>query len=564
MSRFISLAAVLILIVSFCLPALAGSEQTVPRPAAAANVSGPQDEIIDRIFYREAQVGETLRQYTPMVETYIQNLHPDKDMGKTPSSDKYFLGRMELTNGITQRSFQKQPRLPGRILDRLDNFYRMSYVPTGFMQLVLLQNGFTRNNYDLKFLRREFLGEVRTMVFDAVPKPHLKGPHFVGRIWVEDQDYTIVRFNGTYEPQSRTKYFFHFDSWRINVKPGEWLPAYVYTEEADAKYAFIRKLAMKGQTRLWGYNLKLSGKQGEFTDVMVDAPPDAVTDKSETAANEINPLQSEHIWEREAEDNVLDRLERAGLLAPQGEVTKVLQTVVNNLEITNNLSVQPDVRCRVLLTTPLESFTIGHTIVISRGLLDVLPDEPALAMVLAHELGHIVLGHQLDTKYAFSDRMIFPDEQSFRRIALGHTLQEEQDADKKGVEFLNNSPYKDKLGNAGLFLRALEDRSKELPALITPHYGNRMVKGGNGVRMADLMQTAPQLQTKDLSQIAALPLGSRIKVNPWDDQLELQKSKSPAIASMRDKLPFEVTPLIPNLARYRGPQEVASAEGQGK
>jgi hypothetical protein len=562
MSRLISCAAALTLMFGMSLPALAGSEQTSPR--AASNMASAQDATIDRIFYREAQVGESLRQYSPMVETYIQNLHSDKEMGKVPKSDKYFLGRMELTNGITQKSFDKERKLPGRMLDRLNNFYRMSYVPTGFMQLVLLQNGFTRDNYDLRYLRREFLGEVRTLVFDAVPKPKLKGSHFVGRIWVEDQDYTIVRFNGTYEPQSRMKYYFHFDSWRMNVKPGEWLPAYVYTEEADTNYAFIRKLAMKGQTRLWGYNLKGVGKQGEFTDVVVDAPPDAVTDKSESAANEFNPLQSQHVWELEAEDNVLDRLQRAGLLAPAGEVTKVLQTVVNNLEITNNLSIQPEVRCRVLLTTPLESFTIGHTIVVSRGLLDVLPDEPALAMVLAHELGHIVLGHQLDTKYAFSDRMIFPDEQSFQRIGLGHTPAEEQEADNKGVEFLKNSPYKDKLGNAGLFLRALDEHAKELPALITPHYGNRMVKGSSSVRMADLMQNAPQLQTADLTQVAALPLGSRVKLNPWNDELELQKGKSPAIASVRDKLPFEVTPMIPNLARYRGPQEVASAGGEQK
>jgi predicted Zn-dependent protease len=87
--------------------------------------------------------------------------------------------------------------------------------------------------------------------------------------------------------------------------------------------------------------------------------------------------------------------------------------VVNNLLVTNNIDLQGDVRCRVLLTSPLESFTIGHTIVISRGLLDVLPDEASLAMVLAHELSHIVLGHPFDTKLAFNDRMFFPDEDSF-------------------------------------------------------------------------------------------------------------------------------------------------------
>ncbi len=71
---------------------------------------------------------------------------------------------------------------------------------------------------------------------------------------------------------------------------------------------------------------------------------------------------------------------------PWASVDKILQTVVNNLIVTNNLEIIPDVRCRVLLTSPLESFTVGHTIVVSRGLLDVLPDEASLAMTLAHEL----------------------------------------------------------------------------------------------------------------------------------------------------------------------------------
>ena len=81
---------------------------------------------------------------------------------------------------------------------------------------------------------------------------------------------------------------------------------------------------------------------------------------------------------------------------------KVLNTVVNNLVVTNNLNVE--VQCRVLLTTPLETFTIGHTIVISRGLVDVLPDEASLAMVLSDELAHIALGHRTDTQFAFTTR----------------------------------------------------------------------------------------------------------------------------------------------------------------
>ncbi|MGA8538511.1 MAG: M48 family metalloprotease [Terriglobales bacterium] len=535
------------------------------------NMVGPQvnqdqrtakaNETADRIFYREAKFVQDLKPYTPMVDTYIQDYKSDDDLGEVPTSDKYFIGRLIMKNGIEDLSFQKNKKsLPTLILEKLNSFYKMNYVALGFMQMVYIP-GFDKRNYDLKYLHQEFLGEIRTLVFDVSPKPKVKGPHFLGRIWVEDQDYTIVRFNGTYLPQRRLNFYFHFDTWRTNSQPGIWLPAFIYTEESDAKYALFRKLAMRSQTRLWGYNLKLPTDTDEFTSVQVDSASD-ITDETE-AANEISPVESEHKWEREAEDDVLDRLQRAGVLAPDGDVSKVMQTVINNLEITNKLDIQPDVRARVLLTTPLESFTVGHTIVVSRGLLDVLPDEASLAMVLAHELGHIALGHRLDTKYAFGDRMVFPDEETFRRIQLARDPHQEEAADQKALEFLRNSPYKDKLANAGLFLRALEARSKELPALITPEFGSRMARGDSVLRMSALLQSAPALHTADVTQIAALPLGSRIKLDPWDDHVEMNKIKPVPLLSARDKMAFEVTPMIPHLARYRDSQQLAKAAANG-
>lgn len=523
--------------------------------------SDKSKEMADRIFYREAKFNQDLKSYTPMAETYIQDFKGDQELGQVPSSDKYFIGRLVMKNGIENVSFQNRSKSsPHFILEKLDSFYKMNYVALGFMQMVYIA-GFDQQNYDLKFIHQEFLGEIRTLVFDVSPKPKVKGSHFLGRIWVEDQDYTIVRFNGTYLPQRRLNFYFHFDAWRTNMRPGIWLPAFVYTEESDAKYALFRKLSMRGQTRLWGYSLKLPTENDEFTTVQVDSESN-VSDQTEVA-NEVTPVESEHKWEREAEDDVLDRLQRAGVLAPEGEVSKVLQTVLNNLEVTNNLDIQPEVRARVLLTTPLESFTVGHTVVISRGLLDVLPDEAALAMVLAHELGHIALGHRLDTKYAFGDRMVFPDEETFQRIQLARDPHEEEAADRKALEFLQNSPYKDKLANAGLFLRELELRSRELPALIMPEFGSRMAKKDGVLRMSALLQAAPALKTDDVTQVAALPLGSRIKLDPWDDNVELKKSKSVPLLSAREKMALEVTPMIPHLARYHGPQ-VANAAGNGR
>jgi len=178
--------------------------------------------------------------------------------------------------------------------------------------------------------------------------------------------------------------------------------------------------------------------------------------------------------DHQAEDNVIDRLERIGLVAPKGEVDKILETVVNNLEVTNNLDVEPEVRCRVMMTSTLESYTVGHTIVLSRGLIDVLPDEASLATIIAHELSHVVLGHRLDSSYAFFDQLLIDDKETFRHFGFARTPDEEKAANTKALQLLSSSPYKNQLGNAGLFLTALETRSKEIPNLISAHLGNRV------------------------------------------------------------------------------------------
>jgi hypothetical protein len=446
----------------------------------------------------------------------------------------------------------------GSIFDKMKQVYSVKYLPEGFEQMLVVGGHFDRTSYNFEYVRREFLGTVRCLVFDVTPKNGGRGS-FKGRIWVEDQDDNIVRFNGTYGPSSMTKMYFHFDSWREYVGPNMWLPAYVYTEESDMDYlAGRRHLRFKGQTRLWGYNVGKSNAQDELTALVVDSDQGVRDNVDEPDG--MSPVGSLRAWERQAEDNVIQRLEKAGLIAPDGEVNKVLETVLTNLEVTNNLEIQPEVRARVLLTSPLESFTIGHTVVLSRGLVDVLPDEASLAMVLAHELAHIALGHRLDTKYAFSDRMLFDDPSSFQSVYLRRDEKEEVDADKKAAEFLKNSPYKDKLGNAGLFLEAIDQRAAVLQHLLLPHIGNTMIKGSQVQRMAALKQGAPKLEITKVDQIAALPLGGRVRVDPWSAKIELSKAKAVPLLSAREKMPFEVTPVYLYLSRRTAAPQTAATD----
>jgi hypothetical protein len=548
----------LILCAAFvCAQTPAQAPQLSTRDAASQQASAAAatfDQVVDRAIEREHFFLAQMKQLHPLVETYLQNLRTDKDTdAPVPASDVYFLGRLDMSSGEPDDLTFSSPgsgKLRKRIMDKITGKLFNMYLPLGFAQMAILDQDFQRKYYDFTFVRREFLGEIRCIVMDVAPKKDAGAGHFIGRVWIEDQDYNIVRFNGTYTAKARNNYYFHFDSWRENMRPGLWLPALIYSEESDLKTSFGQKLNYKAQTRLWGYNLKDFTRNSEFTEITVDAPQD-VQDQSQKA-QDASPVEAKRAWERQAEINVIDRLQRIGLLAPEGEVDKVLQTVINNMMVTNNLDIQPEVHCRVLLTTPLESFTLGHTIVISRGMIDVLPDEASLAMILTHELAHIVLGHQLNTKLAFNDRMFFPDERTFERLDFARDKTEEEAADKKAIELLNNSPYKDKLGTAGVFLKAVQARAPQLKNLIRAHLGDSLLNG-DATRMSSLMTSSPQFDPKKLDQVAALPLGGRVKVDPWTDQLELIKTKPVSITAATEKMPFEVTPFFPFLTRFGAP-----------
>ena len=524
--------------------ALVGLLTVLAVSGAAAEEESAIDRVLDAIVANEQVLLGALLDYHPLIETYVQTLEPDETLGTVPRRDHYFLGRLDLTSATTASASDRNSNSDEQLLELFKGFYGNAIQPDGFAKMLVLDaSSFSREHYDFEFVRHEFLGEIRTLVFEVIPKMEGRPGRFIGRIWVEDRDFHIVRYNGVYTSNSPGN--LHFDSWRLNMAPDRWYPAYVYTEESVFKSKGRLKYKHKGQTRIWGYEVQRRGSEDEFTKVLV--APASADDQSESPGH-ISPIESLRAWEREAEDNVLRRLEKGGLLSPEGEVDGVLQTVVTNLEVTNSLDIRPPVRCRVLMTTPLESFTVGHTIVLSRGLIDVLPDESSLAMVLAHELGHILLGHQLDTSYAFSDQMLVGDKQTMEQFYFQRQTKEELEADEKALTLLANSPYSD-LQNAGLFLKALSERADLLPALIRSHFGNRMADGDRFVRMAPVIRAAPELYPTALNQTAALPLGGRVKVDPWTASIELMKDNKIVLLSAREKLPFEITPLMPYLAR---------------
>jgi len=520
------------------------------------------DDIIDRMNKAERAVIERLRTSNPLMEVYLQNVAPDEARGWIPTDDDYFLGQLQFDDGPTLRPI-------GQRVEREQRGVKLRLTSTppnmgdAFAVMVAPDWGvLDRKRYEFTYVRREFLGESRCFVFDV--KPLRDGKQgFVGRIWIEDRDYNLVRFNGASRSSEKMlsgmfkrTLSFHMDGWRVNVAPGVWVPSYLYSEETDlstassSKSKSKRQARFKSQTRIWGYQAQNADQAGSLTTIRIDEPN--VADTSEGAA-QLSPVLSQRRWEQEAEANVLERLEAIGLLAPAGEVDKILETVLNNVVVTNKLNVQRPLHARVLLTSPLESFTVGHTIVMSRGLIDVLPDEASLATMLAHELSHVALGHQLiDTKFSFADRLMVPDGELLQALRFSRTPKEEAAADEKVIEMLAKSPYREKLADAGLFLRTLSEQAKQLPRLIQPHIGDYMAANGQMTRLAELMKQAPPLMPDNLDQIAALQLGARLVVDAWSGRVTLDRSPTVPLMSVREKIPFAVTPLMP-VIRYAEP-----------
>ena len=361
---------------------LAGRDRLKP----PKDVETPEPAEISSIAYRiianEWQIRTKLAEFSPRIETYVQYYKPEPELGDVPTNDEYFLGRLKfskkLDNEAQEASFMPESTAERlrRTPDMLRRHLRMDQF--ALEALVVDENNFDRKHYTFDPVRWEYLGDIRCLAIDVHPRDPKTVGAFEGRIWVEDHDYVIVRLNGTRVNPPRWHFFVHFDCWRENLQPGLWLPVYIYSQETDLG----KRLRYKAETRLWGYDLTARRQQQEWTNILVDAPA-PVRDNSEVASD-MSPVESQRQVTMEAEHNVLDRLEKARLIAPPGPVDKVLETVVNNLLVTNHLESLPPIHCRVMLTSTLESFSLAYTIVLTRGLIDVLPDEPSLAMILAH------------------------------------------------------------------------------------------------------------------------------------------------------------------------------------
>src|SRR6266567_644046 len=110
---------------------------------AAGQQTSAVGQVVDRIISQEQAEMNSLRPYAPMVETYIQNLRGDKDLGAVPAGDRYFMGRAILAKGVELEPLTDGDTSGGvkkKIFGGLGNMFSLSmeYLPRGFLQMIYI------------------------------------------------------------------------------------------------------------------------------------------------------------------------------------------------------------------------------------------------------------------------------------------------------------------------------------------------------------------------------------------------------------------------------------------
>jgi len=554
-------AALSILAVSLATAMLYARQQ--PRYQPGSSLTPDQAALVRQAIACEKATIQQIRQRAPVVETYIQDTRLDADLHLAPINDYYMLSRVDFNKAFFSNAYERRAAEGHGFfngsndamarLSRVLGLSPASYSSTGFMDMMFVDpTGFDEQHYAFSFVRSELLGKVHTSVFDVHPRNPGAG-RFYGNIWVEEEGGNIVRFNGGYthdQSGHAYAYFFHVDSWRSNLQANLWLPTAVYVDQTH-RTGDKDPVGVKAQTYFWGYSLKLPTRNSENISMKVD---DAV-DQSDT--QDVSPLQASRIWVGQAEDNVIERLVQAGLVAPLtpgGYETRVLDQIVLNLSAANNLTLPQPVRARVMLTDTVEATTVGNTILISRGLLNSLPSEQAIASVIAMELAHVAMGHHIDTSYAFNDRMLFPDEAIFQRITMYHSEADNAAAAKQAMAYLQNSTYKNQLDAAGTFYAQLANRARVLKAITTPVLGDSMLRPDGTPWLAELASQSPKLSPGEARQVAGLPFGNSLKIDPWDDTVETLSDKRQAPVNTHERQANEERPSLSRPQPYSPPK----------
>jgi hypothetical protein len=451
----------------------------------STELNGRTYKEIERLIFAREQATVNLLSHSGdlITEGYVQSLgHSqhmaiDKDLNPGHEhviDDKYFLAAVDLLHLDDRKRGERALFARSEISRyiRTDANNKEELFPLGQLAMFFVDlTSFDADTYKLTYESRERLGDTDCLRFSVAPIDPRGSGRFVGQIWIDSSSIRIVRIKGVFSGPfgfslhklwSAGRYF-HFDSWREQVGDGLWLPTVAYFDErhtfpADGNLDFH----YRGYTLLWQHQERANVK-GTLAETLT-APEAAGVGKG---------------WKSPLEDDVVVRLEKDGLLATPGSVEQSLNAIVHQITMASKIALN-GIGCRVLLTTPAEIFSVGRVIILSRGLLNIVPDESVLAVLISRQIAHIILG-QSDVPTRLFPKSIFEldGKGDFPGLGIRRTPNQEAAADEEALVLLNGSPYRDAVKITKVFLSQLNTGSNGFPNLLRPRFGTAVIPRGS-------------------------------------------------------------------------------------
>ena len=233
-------------------------------PLAAADDATPVDRLLDRIFDREKSFLDSIRQRTPLIETYIQETLDSAPPDAHPNKDHYFLGRFRMGDTVAYEALVDRSDASAAPKGRhAPKNPPMSFLPRGFAQMAIMDlHDFNRQTYTLRLCpprvpgRRPLPG-VRCGAASTPASPANSWDASGWRIAITRSFASTAPTISRRPPRALSPSATSTSTaGASNRAPGEWVPAQIYVEEeprplgtiADRHAAASRRSRASGTT----------------------------------------------------------------------------------------------------------------------------------------------------------------------------------------------------------------------------------------------------------------------------------------------------------------------------
>ena len=241
---------------------------TSPSSLSEAEVS----RIINTFTAKESQFRQALNQYSFKRDAILQSL----GMGGQITGEYHRVSTFTFDDQGNR--FEKISYFPMPSFDRVT---QEDLEDLGGIQPFALEPA-KLNQYNFKFVGKEKIDELNLYVFDVSPKElpnpkKTKERFFQGRIWVEDQDFQIVKTKGKGLPETKNNKFPTVETYREQIDGRYWFPTYSYADD-ELVYDNGDVLHLRMQVRYSDFvkaraDVKIYEVEGDTPKKEMPAPP---------------------------------------------------------------------------------------------------------------------------------------------------------------------------------------------------------------------------------------------------------------------------------------------------